>query len=201
MKTRRPNSAKDVIAEDVKFNILGSSVIVGEKSEITGLLRAVNANVSVETGAVISGQVIANSVVMNGGTITNLLAGKRVLFAAATTTTTNDNLAVVKDGLTLSGRIEGSVQQLTGQNSVLNSNAAITGDLLVPGVPQLVRNGNNGTLGGTITGTGAATPTNYQVILNSNSSLRNLKNADQSADAAERRRAAGHARHGQRRRQ
>ena len=165
---------KDVFPEDVKFNILGSSVVIGEKSEITGLLRAVNANVTVEKEAKIGGQVIANSVVMNGGTITNSIAGKRVLFAG-TTTTTNDNLAVVKDGITLNGRIEGSVQQLTGQNSVLNSNAAITGDLLVPGVPQLVRNGNNGTLGGTITGTGAATPTNYQVTLNSNSSLRNLK--------------------------
>ena len=164
---------KDVIAEDVKFNILGSSVTLGEKSEITGLLRAVNANVTVETGAVISGQVIANSVVMNGGTITNSIAGKRVLFAG-TTTTTNDNLAVVKDGLTHNGRIEGSVQQLSGLNTILNSGAAITGDLLVPGVPQLVRNGT-GTFGGTVTGTGAATPTNYQVTLNSSSTLRNLK--------------------------
>jgi RHS repeat-associated protein len=163
------NGAK-VLPEDVKFNILGSSVIVGEKSEINGLIRAINANVTVENEAKIVGQVIADSVLMNGGTVTNLFAGSRKLFAP----TTNDNLAVVKDGMTHNGRIEGSVQQLSGLNTILNSGAVITGDLLVPGVPQLVRNGT-GTFSGTVTGTGAATPTGYQVTLNSTSTLRNLK--------------------------
>jgi RHS repeat-associated protein len=164
-------ASENVSAEDVKINIFGSSVVLDGKSELDGLIRATGANVIINEQSKITGQIIAGSLVMNGGIVTKFSPNGRAIFAPAV----ENNLAVVKEGFTLSGRIEGSVQQLSGQNTIINGNASITGDLLVPGVPGLVRNGNN-TFGGVITGTGAATPTNYQITLNGNTSLRNLKN-------------------------
>lgn len=81
--------------------------------------------------------------------------------------------ATVRRGFILNGRIEGSVQQLLGQSTVLNSNAVLTGDLLVPGSPNLIRNGTT-TFGGTVVGTGSAQPTNYSVTMNSGSQLGRL---------------------------
>lgn len=81
--------------------------------------------------------------------------------------------ATVRRGLTLNGRVEGSVQQLLGENAVFNSSAVLTGDLLVPGSPNLIRNGTS-TFGGTVTGTGNSQPSNYSVTLNSGSQLGRL---------------------------
>ncbi len=150
--------------ENLKINILGNSVVLSGKSEIGGLLRALNANVVINENSKVSGQVIAGSLVMNGGTISGL-----PYYAPA------DNIAVVSEGFTLDGRIEGSVQQRLAQNTILNSGAVITGDLLVPGVPQLTQNGA-GNFGGTVTGTGSATPTTHRITLNSSTTLRKLKN-------------------------
>lgn len=82
-------------------------------------------------------------------------------------------VAIVRHGFNLNGKVEGSVQQLLGEGTTLNSNATITQDLLVPGVPTVIKNGNP-IYGGTIAGTGSPTPTNYQITLNSNSRLRNV---------------------------
>ena len=73
-----------------------------------------------------------------------------------------------------SGRVEGNVQQMTGVNATLNSGAVITGDLLVPGTPTLIKNGQY-TFGGVIVGTGSASPSNYQVILNGSVTLGHLR--------------------------
>lgn len=83
--------------------------------------------------------------------------------------------AIVRRGFTLNGRIEGSVQQLLGQNTIFNSGAVLTEDLLVPGTPNLIRNGPSN-FGGTVSGTGSAQPSNYSVTLNSNSQLGRLIN-------------------------
>jgi RHS repeat-associated protein len=162
---------KNTSADEVKLNVLGSAVIISGKSEISGMLRATNANVIIENPAKVSGQVIAGSLVMNGGTITAKSSNGRAMFAALS----EDNIAIIKQGITLNGRIEGSVQQINGETSILNGSAVVTGDLLVPGVPTLIRNGS-GTFGGTVVGTGTATPTGYQIILNGSTSLRKLKN-------------------------
>ena len=84
---------------------------------------------------------------------------------------------IVRHGFTINSgsRVEGSVRQLLGESTILNSGAVITQDLLVPGTPALVQNGTS-TFGGTITGTGSATPTNYQVTLNSGITLGKLRN-------------------------
>lgn len=81
--------------------------------------------------------------------------------------------AIVRHGFTLNGTIQGSVHQILGENTVLNSSAILTGDLLVPGVPNLVRNGNS-TFGGVTSGVGSSQPTNFSVTLNSSSQLGRL---------------------------
>jgi hypothetical protein len=55
------------------------------------------------------------------------------------------NLAVTvrhAPSLNGNGRIEGSLQQLLGENATLNGGFTMTRDLLVPGTPSLHTNGN-----------------------------------------------------------
>lgn len=80
--------------------------------------------------------------------------------------------ALVRHGFTTNGRIEGTVQQLTGESTTLNG-GVITGDLLVPGTPTVVRNGQT-TFGGVVQGSGSPQPSNYQVILNGGAQLGRL---------------------------
>jgi hypothetical protein len=72
------------------------------------------------------------------------------------------------------GLIKGSVQQLAGKPVTLNGGASITGDLLVPGTPSVVKNGSV-TMQGTKVGTGSSQPTGYTVTLNGPCSLRYLR--------------------------
>lgn len=78
--------------------------------------------------------------------------------------------AIVRRGLTVNGRIEGSVQQLSGENATANGGGVLTGDLLVPGTPT-VRQSGHPTFGGTVQGSGSAQPSNYQIMLNGNAQL------------------------------
>jgi rhamnogalacturonan endolyase len=83
---------------------------------------------------------------------------------------------IVRHGMNLNSgsRIEGAVRQLLGETTSFNSGAVVTSELLVPGTPQLIQNGASN-FGGTISGSGSATPTNYQVILNSGITLGKLR--------------------------
>ncbi|MGA2853924.1 MAG: Ig-like domain-containing protein, partial [Verrucomicrobiota bacterium] len=95
---------------------------------------------------------------------------------AAQAQTSQTNLAVtVRHAPNLNGgTIQGSVQQLNGENVTVNGGLAMTGDLLVPGTPTLLKNGNP-TFAGTVVGSGGTSPTGYQVTLNGNCSLRYLR--------------------------
>src|ERR1017187_7373655 len=86
------------------------------------------------------------------------------------------NLAVtVRHAPSLNGgTIQGSLQQLNGESVTANGGFAMTGDLLVPGTPTLLLNGNP-TYSGTIAGSGSTSPSGYQVTLNGNCSLRYLR--------------------------
>jgi hypothetical protein len=87
------------------------------------------------------------------------------------------NLAVTvrhAPSLNGNGRIEGSLQQLLGENVTLNGGFTMTGDLLVPGTPTLRVNGNP-TFAGTIAGTGGTSPGGYQITFNGNCSLNHLR--------------------------
>ena len=84
-----------------------------------------------------------------------------------------DVTALVRQGITLDGGIDGSVQVLTGTNDILNGNAMVSGNLLVPGTPKVTTNGPVA-YGGVISGGGASAPTNYNVTLNGNFVLKHL---------------------------
>lgn len=75
--------------------------------------------------------------------------------------------------LNSSTRIEGTLWLLSGAATTLNGNATITGDLLVPGSPTVVRNGSS-SLGATVAGSGSATPSGYRLTLNSSASINRL---------------------------
>jgi len=68
------------------------------------------------------------------------------------------------------GVLEGSIQQMLGENVALNGGASVSGDLFVPGMPNVILNGTPN-YGGTLDGGGATTPSNYTVTLNSNTTL------------------------------
>lgn len=81
--------------------------------------------------------------------------------------------ALVRHAPTVNGGIDGSIQMLLPESVTLNSNAWISGDLLMPGMPSVRKNGNP-TFGGTIEANGSATPTNHTLTLNSKAVLRHL---------------------------
>jgi hypothetical protein len=99
------------------------------------------------------------------------------LASVATAQTTQTNPAVTvrhAPNLNGNGRIEGSLQQLLGENVTLNGGFTMTGDLLVPGTPILRVNGKPA-YAGTIAGNGSTSPTGYQITLNGNCSLNYLR--------------------------
>ena len=95
------------------------------------------------------------------------------LVIATTQAQTVNGTALVRRAPTLNGNLEGSIQQMTAENTTLNGGANVTGDLLVPGTPEVRLNGNP-TYGGTLDGTGTAAPTSYRITLNGGASLRHV---------------------------
>src|SRR5215510_1118791 len=69
-----------------------------------------------------------------------------------------------------SGVLEGSIRQMLGESVALNGSTTISGDLFAPGLPNVILNGSPN-YGGTLDGSGATTPANYTVTLNSNTTL------------------------------
>lgn len=84
-----------------------------------------------------------------------------------------DVTALVRHLDTVSGGIHGSVQVTTAEATGLNGNAWISGNLLVPGTPEVRLNGKP-VYGGTNDGTGAVTPAGYLITLNGNSTLQHV---------------------------
>jgi predicted extracellular nuclease len=84
-----------------------------------------------------------------------------------------DVTALVRNLPTLDGKVRGSVQVVSFGNTTLNGNAAITGDLLVPGLPAVRLNGSP-FYGGTVDGMGAPTSTSTVITLNGGSKLRHV---------------------------
>jgi hypothetical protein len=74
----------------------------------------------------------------------------------------------------LNGDIDGSAQVLLPENVTFNSGSMVSGDLLMPGTPNLQRNGSSTTLAGIKDETGSATPTTHLATMNGNSVLRYL---------------------------
>lgn len=70
-------------------------------------------------------------------------------------------------------RLEGSIQVMQPGSITLNGSAVVTGDMFVTGSPTVKLNGKP-TFGGVVAGSGAASPSNYQVTLNGGVSLGRL---------------------------
>jgi pectate lyase len=105
-----------------------------------------------------------------------VFTGAVSLMAGPATPQAPTGTAVVRHAPNLAGRVDGSVQLLTGENVTLRDHGTrVSGDLLVPGTPAVLQNGH-GRLryGGTIEGTGDVAPSNYQVELGSGISLRHV---------------------------
>jgi hypothetical protein len=83
-------------------------------------------------------------------------------------------VALVRQNSTFDGRLEGSIQLMTAVNVNLNSTAVITGQLRMLGTPAVTINGTPGSYGGAVNGTGAASPTNHRVTINSGAILGQL---------------------------
>ncbi|MBX3737952.1 MAG: immunoglobulin domain-containing protein [Candidatus Didemnitutus sp.] len=81
--------------------------------------------------------------------------------------------ALVRRLSSLNGAIDGSIQVTLGENITLNGSAWISGDLLVPGTPNVRLNGNPA-FGGTTVSAGTATPSGYTLTLNGGSALHRL---------------------------
>ncbi|MGH9901840.1 MAG: HYR domain-containing protein, partial [Pyrinomonadaceae bacterium] len=62
------------------------------------------------------------------------------------------------------GRVEGSVHQLTGEDTTLDGSDTVTGDLLIPGTPSVSLTGSP-TFGGIVEGTGSQHPSGYSINL------------------------------------
>ncbi len=73
----------------------------------------------------------------------------------------------------IDGTVEGSIYHLTGQGFNLNSSANISGDILVPGTPNVNVNGTPN-WEGVVQGDGSPSPSGYWITINSGATLRNL---------------------------
>jgi hypothetical protein len=81
--------------------------------------------------------------------------------------------ALVRHATSINGTIGGSVQILTAENTTLNGNSRITGDLLAPGMPKIRLNGMS-TFAGAIDGIGSADPSTHTITLSGGAALRHV---------------------------
>ncbi|HWA08481.1 MAG TPA: MBG domain-containing protein [Opitutaceae bacterium] len=125
---------------------------------------------------------LSGTLTYNGSSTPPTAPGSYTVVATSTdpnyTGTVTDTLvisigALVRHGPALNGGLDGSLQVLLPESTTLNGSAWVSGDLLVPGTPTVQLNGHPA-YGGTINGTGAASPSNYTITLNGNALLRHV---------------------------
>ena len=176
-----------VTSSSIVFEVFGPPVIAMQPANVTVLMGGV-ATFSVVANAspMLSYQWFKDSTLIAGATsasftINNVQAadigGYTVVVGngAGSITSNSATLSIAARALVnhaplLGGVLEGFVQQMLGENVTLNGGASVSGDLLVPGMPNVVLNGSPN-YGGTIDGSGNTAPSNYTVILNSNTTL------------------------------
>jgi len=107
------------------------------------------------------------------GAATLVLGLSPISLLAQTVTT---GTALVRHAPTVSGTVQGSVQEMLAESIALEGGSIVTADLRVPGTPSVVLNGHP-TFGGVISGSGLATPTSHSLTLNGNARLGHLVSA------------------------
>ena len=177
-----------VSANSIVFQAFGPPVIATQPQNVTALMGGTATfSVVVNNSPMLSYQWFKENTAITGATnpslaITNVQAAD---IGSYTVVVSNGAGGVTSDAATLSiaaralvnhapafnsGVLEGSIQQMLGENVSLNGATSISGDLFVPGMPNVVLNGSPN-YGGTLDGNGGATPSNYTVTLNSATTL------------------------------
>ncbi len=177
-----------VTPNSIVFEVFGPPVIATQPRSATVLMGGTATfSVVVNNSPGLSYQWFKDGTAITGATGPSLtiLNAQAADIGVYTVVVGNGAGSVTSDGATLSiaatalvnhapvfngGICEGSIRQMLGENVALNGGATISGDLFVPGLPNVILNGSP-TYGGTLDGGGAATPANYTVTLNSNTTL------------------------------
>ncbi len=81
--------------------------------------------------------------------------------------------ALVNHAPMLNGDLDGSIQVLLGEAFAINSSGSVSGDLLVPGTPNVYLNGSP-TFGGVVDADGMLSPASYGITLNSGAVVRHV---------------------------
>jgi rhamnogalacturonan endolyase len=177
-----------VTPNGIVFEVFGPPVIAAQPQSVTALMGgAATFSVAVNKTPGLGYQWFKDGVAIAGATGSSLTIQNAQAsdIGAYTVAISNGAGGVTSDAATLSiaavalvnhapginsGVLEGSIRQLMGESVALNGAATIIGDLFAPGLPNVILNGSP-SYGGTLDGDGAATPSNYTVTLNSNTTL------------------------------
>jgi rhamnogalacturonan endolyase len=177
-----------VNANSILFQIFGPPEIVTQPQSISTVMGGTaNFSVTVNPSPLLTYQWYKDDIAIAGATVFTLTISNVqavdignytvVISNPAGSTTSNPAslsiapLALVRHAASVnSGAVEGSIQQLLGENITLNGTTSVTGDLLVPGTPNVVLNGSPN-YGGTLDGSGDTNPSTYRVTLNSGTTL------------------------------
>jgi rhamnogalacturonan endolyase len=177
-----------VNANNIQFEIFGPPEIVTQPQSVSALMgQTATFSVAVNPSPMLTYQWFKDGIAISGATgpiltISNVQAidignYSVTIYNPAGSTASNSAslsiapIALVRHAPSISSAVvEGSIQQMLGENITLNGNASVSGDLLVPGTPDVVLNGSPN-YGGTLDGSGATTPSNYRVTLNSGTTL------------------------------
>lgn len=81
--------------------------------------------------------------------------------------------ALVRHAPSVNGGLDGSIQVLLPENTALNGNAWVSGDILVPGLPTVRLNGQP-VYGGTVDRDGVDTPASHSVTLSGRAVVRHV---------------------------
>src|SRR5262249_23948524 len=177
-----------VTPNSIGFDVFGPPVIATQPQSVTVLMGGTAIfSVAVNNSPGLGYQWFKDGVAITGATGASLTINNVHAFDICSYTVVVNNAAgvVTSDAAKLSiaavalinhapvfngGILVGSIRQMLGENVALNGASSISGDLFVPGLPNVVLNGSPN-YGGTIDGSGAETPSNYTVTLSSNTTL------------------------------
>jgi rhamnogalacturonan endolyase len=177
-----------VTSNSIVFEVFGPPVIAAQPQSVTVLMGgAATFSVDVNNSPGLGYQWLKDGVAIAGATGSSLtiLNAQASDIGSYTVVVSNGAGSVTSDSAKLSiaavalvnhapalnsGILEGSIRQMLGESVALNGSTTISGDLFAPGLPNVILNGSPN-YGGTLDGSGATTPTNYTVTLNSNVTL------------------------------
>jgi autotransporter-associated beta strand protein len=180
-----------VTSNSIVFQIIGPPVIVTQpQSAVAPMGGEASFSVVAESPGILNYQWFKNNAAIAGATNASLTIGAvqasdigaysvTVSNAAGGATSNSALLSIaalilVNHAPSLNGGvIEGSIQQMLGENVVFNNGANVGDDLFLPGTPTIVLNGSPD-FGGAIDGGGAVSPSNYSLTLNNNTTLGRL---------------------------